>query len=538
MKDEESDSRPDSASGDCSRSSTGAGAGGAAGNHADGRKKCDRKKETRAERKARAAQRKAFLDEREKQIGILWAEFNRLFPTESDCLRALCFGYGDSEGYLKCPYCDNLQKELAFEGRNTICVKCKREIWYTADSPFKDNKKPRAWLAHIWLMGKGMLLSSSAFHRLVGVAQSTALDIFKAVTHRVLHVMDRADTELVLRASSEFIETFLRRSIETPKHAHPSDEQESYEQELSMEAEASNDVAEFDFSPFASESTEPTDFSERSANSRGDNWPDRETPGDYSMALSSFSFSSSQENDAGSRKIFADSEESWLSRFAELLPLSFVMQGKSVLDILSAIPIHLSKICQMLGVSPGEIAAVLTVFEMEGLVHRHPGDSYSLNQKHSFNLGRAALLGKEEASENSSGGNCLTWLGSVIASKFDSQFNSKSASGGERNFQSDGRANFNCSSSLPLSREFAATFFEEEIDIFHRFIWLIYHGISRKYLAHYLAAYWIQISERWRGDRLLRLMQVRGPVLRDEIQASVTPLMVRFPRLADLELSH
>ena len=71
-------------------------------------------------------------------------------------------------------------------------------------------------------MEHGLILSSSRFHKLAGIAQSSALQIFKKIA---MVIQSHMDEEALSIDSSCFCPVFCKRSRETPAREHPCAEQ-------------------------------------------------------------------------------------------------------------------------------------------------------------------------------------------------------------------------------------------------------------------------------------------------------------------------
>ena len=112
-------------------------------------------------------------------FALLWAEFNILFPTEQHCLEEIY--RRAAQELLKCRWCESQDIEKRLGDRVVRCRRCKKETWLTAGSFFHRMRSAKAWLAAIWLMERGVIVSSSGFHKLVGIAQSSALELFKKI---------------------------------------------------------------------------------------------------------------------------------------------------------------------------------------------------------------------------------------------------------------------------------------------------------------------------------------------------------------------
>lgn len=109
--------------------------------------------------------------------------------------------------------------------RTLICKNCKKEIWFTAKTPFKRAERLKAWLGAIFLMGHGAVVTSNKLAALGGTAISTALNIVRTIglvleNERHLETEDRSFPV----PSAEFISIFCRRSLLTLPKVHPSTE--------------------------------------------------------------------------------------------------------------------------------------------------------------------------------------------------------------------------------------------------------------------------------------------------------------------------
>ena len=158
----------------------------------------------------------------DETIRACWSEFNELFPKDKDCLEEL-YRRIDASSISKRHCCQNtnVQKQ---DGRRSIkCTSCGQKTWLTAGTFFHRIKRPKAWLGAIWLMEHGLILSSSRFHKLAGIAQSSALQIFKKIA---MVIQSHMDEEALSIDSSCFGPVFCKRSRETPAREHPRAEQE------------------------------------------------------------------------------------------------------------------------------------------------------------------------------------------------------------------------------------------------------------------------------------------------------------------------
>jgi transposase-like protein len=159
-----------------------------------------------------------------------WTEFERLYPTDEECWRELYLVVKKWKSF-DCSRCgsDSLER---LRGRMLKCTRCGRVTSFTRGTFLAHIKRPRAWHCALWMTQRGVALSSSKLHRLVGVSQSSALAILHAVRTVILEHMGEAQ---YLVSSALFAQAIYKRSMETPARKHPTAEQEEMEQE---EAEA------------------------------------------------------------------------------------------------------------------------------------------------------------------------------------------------------------------------------------------------------------------------------------------------------------
>jgi hypothetical protein len=163
------------------------------------------------------------------RLASLWMQFNIEFPTEEACLQALSARI-HPDGMIKCHHCRLTSLPENFHSRALVCRMCKRRCWLTAGTFFQRIRYARPWLAAIWLMEHGLSLSSSKFHKLLGIAYSTALSIFKKLT---IVIQGQVGQEARCVPSSVFADSFGKRSRETPARSHPLGEQQAIEEQLS-----------------------------------------------------------------------------------------------------------------------------------------------------------------------------------------------------------------------------------------------------------------------------------------------------------------
>ncbi|MBI4534614.1 MAG: hypothetical protein HY711_11775 [Candidatus Melainabacteria bacterium] len=355
----------------------------------------------------------------EEAIRACWSEFNELFPKDKDCLEEL-YKRIDASGISKRPCCPNTNVQEQDGGRAIKCSSCGKKTWLTAGTFFHRIKRPKAWLGAIWFIEHGLILSSSRFHKLAGIAQSSALQVFKKIT---MVIQSHMDEEALSIDSSCFCPVFCKRSRETPAREHPCAEQEEIEKQcVGPNGKALGDQ----------------DGPRASADCR-----DLVVPED-----------SSRDKSMDSMSIAPDPKEE-LSGY-EL----------DVYEALSAEPTCVDVLHGRISMSIDQLLVALTMLELAGLAKRLPGNRYISWQLQC--KAAPSLQSSTTATTTKIIANCVNFI----------------------------RCNF--------------------------------HGISRKYLQSYLAAYWCWVDEvRWRCSSVIRACLEFGPVSNRDILQYVSPALVK-----------
>src|SRR5215472_16255662 len=140
-----------------------------------------------------------------------WQEFVQRFPTEEACVEELCRLL---EMTTKCSYCANNITQRVYCARLVKCPFCLRKRRLTAGTFFHGARQVRPWLAAIFLFEQGVPFNAFQFHKLVGIAYSSAFAILKKITVVVHSALQEEDAVLV--PSALFLSVFTKRSRETP----------------------------------------------------------------------------------------------------------------------------------------------------------------------------------------------------------------------------------------------------------------------------------------------------------------------------------
>jgi hypothetical protein len=167
---------------------------------------------------------------REKHDHAFWQskleQFDREHPQEEDLWKDIFTKDNRTTDMLRCRYCKSSRVKKIAGVRAIKCRDCKNETWMTGGTFFKNIRNPRAWLFAIWLMEQGFTISRSEFHKLLGIAYSTAWSMFQKLTIVIENEMNH---NLLAVGSRLFERVICRRSGVTPAHEHPFAEQEALE---------------------------------------------------------------------------------------------------------------------------------------------------------------------------------------------------------------------------------------------------------------------------------------------------------------------
>lgn len=157
----------------------------------------------------------------DEEVLAFIAEFRRTFPDEEALARLINQLYNLGL-YGACHACQSERIQLLKDGRLIKCQDCSTERWLTSGTFFHGAKKLFPWILDICLKTNGIFLSSSRFHKLVGVAQSTALIISKRISQVIASTYDEPNPEI---STSLFLDLYSRRSSESVAQQHPRSEQ-------------------------------------------------------------------------------------------------------------------------------------------------------------------------------------------------------------------------------------------------------------------------------------------------------------------------
>lgn len=267
-------------------------------------------------------------------LAFLLAQFEIEFPTEEACLAEL---YRIARIELHCHVCDGRNLEIQQDGRTGKCKLCNKNTWFTAGTFLDHMKKPKPRLAAIWLTFRGVILNSSAFSKLLNIAQSTAHDILKWTRFAIQNHMP-GDAPLV--HSSLFSSVFCKRSRETPARSHPLAEQDAMEK-MTLDAEAPSSLIE--------------------SGNTGNNSTDVYLDLAYEHSLDKYP-TNLVNNNLDVNKANTDSES--------------CNQEEMVWKLLSEAPLHFDVLLERAKIPVSTLSALLVLLELDGKAERYAGNMY------------------------------------------------------------------------------------------------------------------------------------------------------------------
>lgn len=169
----------------------------------------------------------------DEEVLFYIAEFRKTYPDETSLAHVINDLY--KMGNLRsCTSCESEDVQILKDGRLIKCQACFTERWLTSGTFFHGAKKLFPWMLDIYLKANGIFLASSRFHKLVGVAQSTALLISKKIATVIKATYEDEDPEI---STSFFLELYFRRSAESIAQQHPRSEQAAVEAEGQTKSE-------------------------------------------------------------------------------------------------------------------------------------------------------------------------------------------------------------------------------------------------------------------------------------------------------------
>ena len=250
----------------------------------------------------------------QKTIASSWAAFCIRHPNEdSSAIFTRKTFFGDCR--VSCPECSTETLLSNFKQRNIKCRNCKRKIWLLGGTFFNNVRRFRPWLAAIWFIEDGVSITAAHFARLLKIATSTALMIFKKLSMVIESRMEKMVERI---PSAHFLKTFYRRSRETPAGRHPREEETAAAARVGKNPQQRMQVVQ-----------------------------------------------------RTSERVATEKER-------KLVNSLIGKPEKQVLSLISDIPVSFERLCEQGNLPVNELSAVLTNLELFDFVRRQPGDQFIL----------------------------------------------------------------------------------------------------------------------------------------------------------------
>lgn len=167
------------------------------------------------------------LDIRERVMHE-WVEFCKEFPSSEHCWNDLVSSL-QASGLLLCKECGKVELEFRDGHRIWYCPECSIDGRVTAGTFFQRVRKLRPWYAAMWLCSRGAVVSASWFADFIGIAKSTAFNVFQSI---LFVVRDRWGQSGALVSTRHFIDLYVKRSIASSKFIHPAVEESDAQDEF------------------------------------------------------------------------------------------------------------------------------------------------------------------------------------------------------------------------------------------------------------------------------------------------------------------
>lgn len=415
----------------------------------------------------------------------LWRRFNRRFRTEESCWSEMKRLIKANE-LFRCEVCHCTEFGEG-KGRRIFCSNCHFKTSVTAGNLFERIRFAKPWLAAIWFMERGFAVSSYRLHRLVGVAQSTALNILRKVRIVLESLMVKPDKVF---PHSEFHPIMTKRSRATPANMHPMTEDQS----LGENEHGGSDGESLDVHGKLSSCDH-----EHAAN---------QSPG------------------AGAQPVQAHGADVVSQLWQEKIE-NLTGTEKLVFEALSdVIPLSIDEICARTGLAAGKVAAAITMLELDDFVESPFANNF-VRSVPGGKLGRPPSRATRHGALGSTGPSRLQ--NEPRTAFFDADFfivapwntenvyernsgkshggsgektadESREKSGEKESWEENADNDIRRSNQKSPEEEFEETDLQIRISTF---LFQNFDGVSRKYIQLYLAAYWCYKDRtRWFSEQL------------------------------------
>ncbi len=148
-------------------------------------------------------------------------QFNAEFPTDADCVDALCATSSSNRTCRKgCPN----SNWIRVNDRTVQCSECNEKMHLTSGTFFENIRLVREWLFAVWLIDHRIEVNPSRFSKVTGVAYSTAWTMFLKLAMVLTNSVSETDAGDEV-PSSRWMKVVTRRSRETEARQSPASEE-------------------------------------------------------------------------------------------------------------------------------------------------------------------------------------------------------------------------------------------------------------------------------------------------------------------------
>lgn len=267
-------------------------------------------------------------------------QFNAEFPTDADCVDALCATSSSNRTCRKgCPN----SNWIRVNDRTVQCSECNEKMHLTSGTFFENIRLVREWLFAVWLIDHRIEVNPSRFSKVTGVAYSTAWTMFLKLAMVLTNSVSetQAGDEV---PSSRWMKVVTRRSRETEARQSPASEEHNVESREGTGPHAPRLPASEEIWLAETEATRDEGTAQREATTR----------------------------DAGTMEDEAAAREVGVSG-AHLDEVEH-----RVFQHLSEQPIFIELLREQTGLEFGELMSSLVMLELNGLALRLPGERFVL----------------------------------------------------------------------------------------------------------------------------------------------------------------
>lgn len=274
-----------------------------------------------------------------KELYKRWKKFKKKYRTKEECVDGI-ISLGDFDT-KNCRECGGTDVTRTAGSSKVKCLKCFETVDLFKGTFFEGMRKEFAYFAAFWFVKQNIGISENFFAELVGIAQSTAFEIFKKYDTVILETLmgeaSNADSDL-------FAEVFVKRSSETPARVKPSKERSARSKAESRDsgAKETSEVVP------GTENAMPENSSEDGRSEA----PNTEVDDDLPDELFQFAGTS--------------------------FPIS---KQRKVYRAMTDEPISIDALCVSTGFESGEVGGILTWMQLSGLIQPLGGSYYKRTGK-------------------------------------------------------------------------------------------------------------------------------------------------------------